>query len=105
MKPFERISFWIELNVSLPFGISDRTTRLPVLINFSIIVLINEDNNVLLVRISKPDELGIFRIKLSIDLSGMLGSNFTEFPQKTDAATLHFSAESYALSFSNKQIH
>ncbi len=34
---------------------------------------------------SNPAELGKFRMKLSIDLSGMLGSNFTEFPQKADA--------------------
>jgi hypothetical protein len=62
-----------------------RTIRFPALLSFWLIVLIIDENESLLVGMSNPSELGIFRMKLSIDLSGMLGNNFTEFPQKTAA--------------------
>jgi len=48
-------------------------------------VLISEEKEVVLVNISNPEDFGMLIMKLSIEWSGILGSNFTGFPQKTDA--------------------
>jgi hypothetical protein len=48
-------------------------------------VLTIEEKVAVLVSISNPDDFGILIMKLSTEWSGMPGSNFTGFPQKTDA--------------------
>ena len=48
-------------------------------------MVISDEKEVVSFNISNPDDCGILMMKLSIEWSGMLGSNFTGFPQKTDA--------------------
>ena len=73
------------MNKSPPLGISVTIWSVPVFIILMLIVPISEESDHELVNISSSVDFGILIMKLSIESSGILGSNFTGFPQKTDA--------------------
>jgi len=74
----------MKLNGSLSFDTSVIIWSVPEFVNLLLIVLINEEKDSLLVSMSCRDD-GKLMMKLSIEPSGMFGSNFIGLPQKTDA--------------------
>ena len=68
------------LNKSLPWGYLSEFEAFRYLSSLCQLCLLVKE--VVLVNISNPDDFGILIMKLSTEWSGILGSNFTGFPQK-----------------------